>query len=309
MLEMPDSALQQAPMRASTTDDPQKLLLFAIEASTVGPVALATLVEIRGGAARSLGSNLVVTADGRFYGYVSGGCVESAIAAEALLAIAEGRDRVVKFGDGSPFLDIVLPCGGGITVAIHLLRDRRTLHTLLNRIEGRTPVSLCYSPRAQALRLTEEVERSGWITDEFSTAYRPRTRVVVFGQTGESQAVARLAEASSYDVVQLVCSADAARNKEIIDRFTAVVLVHHDLDAEAPVLEQALHSEAFYIGALGSSRTHKRRVDYLTGRGFGPGDIQRIKAPIGIFGPTRDSISLSLSILADIAATRLTIFG
>ena len=92
-----------APTRAFLSDDPVEVLGFAAAAFDEGGVEIATLFDIRGGAARAFGSHVVVASDGRFCGYVSGGCVEAAVAAEALLALEDGRGRMVKFGDGSPF--------------------------------------------------------------------------------------------------------------------------------------------------------------------------------------------------------------
>ncbi|MBY5323092.1 XdhC family protein [Rhizobium leguminosarum] len=294
------------PVRAASTDDPAELLRFAIDAHGLGAAALATLVEIRGGAARALGAHMAVAADGRFCGYVSGGCVEAAVASEALLAMAEGRDRMVKFGDGSPFFDIVLPCGGGISVAIHVLKDAGALQHVLDRLRQRQAAGLAYSTERQTLEAVDPLPRACWLERDFLTVYRPRTRVVLSGRTIEAQAVARLAEASGYDVIINGHDEDAA---DTIDPFTAVVLLHHDLDAEAVILETALRSPAFYIGALGSTRTHHRRVERLTAMAFGKDYIGRIKAPIGIFGPTRDATSLALSVLADVAAARLVAYA
>ncbi|WSH69287.1 XdhC family protein (plasmid) [Rhizobium ruizarguesonis] len=296
------------PVRASSTDDPVELLRFAINAHGLGAAALATLVDIRGGAARALGAHMAVAADGRFCGYVSGGCVEAAVASEALLAMAEGRDRTVKFGDGSPFFDIVLPCGGGISVAIHVLKDVGALRHVLDRLERRQAAGLAYSPGQRALKPVEPLPRAQWLEQDFVTVYRPRTRVVLSGQTIEAQAVARLAEASGYDVIAMA-PGGVRPVADIIDPFTAVVLLHHELDAEAAILEIALRSPGFYIGALGSTRTHRRRVERLRAMAFRRDDIARIKAPIGMFGPTRDATSLALSVLADVAAARLVAYA
>ncbi|MBY5452516.1 XdhC family protein [Rhizobium leguminosarum] len=296
------------PVRASSTDDPAELLRFAIDAHGLGAAALATLVDIRGGAARALGAHMVVAADGRFCGYVSGGCVEAAVASEALLAMAQGRDRMVKFGDGSPFFDIVLPCGGGISVAIHVLKDVGALRHVLERLERRQAAGLAYSPERQALQPVEPLPRTCWLKRDFLTVYRPRTRVLISGQTVEAQAVVRLAEASGYDVIA-VAPGGVRPVADIIDPFTAIVLLHHELDAEAAILETALASPGFYIGALGSTRTHRRRVERLRAMAFRRDDIARIKAPIGMFGPTRDATSLALSVLADIAAARLVAYA
>ncbi|EJJ29508.1 XdhC family protein [Rhizobium sp. CF142] len=294
------------PVRDRITDDPADILQFAINAYQDGAVALATLVEIRGGAARALGSQVAVAIDGRFCGYVSGGCVEAAVAHEALQAIAEGADRTVKFGDGSPFFDIVLPCGGGITVAIHVLRDVEVLEQVIEQLQQRNPASLRYSPERQLLDVAEPAAKTAWINEQFITVYRPATRVLISGQSVEACRLAGLAKAAGYAVVQ---PEFGESGKRAIDPFTAVVMLHHDLEAELAIMDAALGSPAFYIGALGSTRTHRRRVERLQGRGWDLEDINRIKAPIGSFGPTKDSASLALSILGDIAATRLTVFG
>lgn len=70
------------------------------------------------------------------------------------------------------------------------------------------------------------------------------------------------------------------------------------------MLEAALQTTCFYLGALGSRRTHRRRLDRLLRQGHSEIELARIKAPIGLFGPARDSVSLALSVLADVAASR-----
>lgn len=106
------------------TDDAKAILTFAADgAETKYGSALVTLVEIRGGAARALGAQMAVRGDGGYCGYVSGGCTEAAVAAEAVAAINKGTDRYLRLGEGSQFFDIILPCGGGITLAIHVVRD------------------------------------------------------------------------------------------------------------------------------------------------------------------------------------------
>jgi xanthine dehydrogenase accessory factor len=291
------------------TDDPATILRFAIKAFREGGAALATLVEIRGGAARAIGSHIAVAADGRFCGYVSGGCVEAAVASEALQALAEGKDRLVRYGNGSPYFDIVLPCGGGIAIAIHILRDSQPLEQILRTLELRQVAGLSYLPSQQMLAVHDTVQRAAWLGGEFVTLYRPCTRVAISGQSAEAQAIKRLALACEYEVFDLGLTEASQAKAASVDRFTAVVLLHHDLDAEESLLEAALRSRAFYIGALGSTRTHRRRTERLRKLGFDRGEIERIKAPIGLFGPTRDATSLGLSVLSDIAATRLAAYA
>ncbi|KQV22145.1 hypothetical protein ASC97_27620 [Rhizobium sp. Root1203] len=300
--EVSEAAVRPTPVRSLLTDDMEEIFRFAIRELTRGRVALATLVEIRGGAARALGSHVAIAADGRFCGYVSGGCIEAAVASEALDALSAGKDREVEYGEGSPFFDIVLPCGGGITVSIHVLCDARVLSQVLTELDHRRSAGLRYSRSLEQLEMANPPERAGYVDGVFSTVYRPRTRVVISGQSVEVERVSALASSSGYEVVTYM-----KRELPDIDQYTAVVLLHHDLDAEEAVLHAALRSDAVYIGALGSTRTHRKRVDRLDASGFSKAQIRRIKAPIGLFGPTRDANSLALSILADVAATRLSI--
>jgi xanthine dehydrogenase accessory factor len=295
-----------APVRALATDEPSEILGFAVACFREGiGVALATLVEIRGGAARMLGSNVVVAADGRFCGYVSGGCVEAAVAAEAMMAMEAGRDRTVMFGDGSPFIDIALPCGGGISVSIHCLRHVGDIEHVLACVAARQTMGLRYTPERQSLDWDTPPQRACWRGGDFLTVYRPR----ISGHTIEAETVARIANASGYDVVQVRPGDVLTRFVLEIDAYTAIVVLHHDLDQEAAVLDTALRSCAFYIGALGSTNTHRRRVDRLKTSGYRDSELRRIKAPIGLFGPARDASSLALSVLADIAASRLMAYA
>lgn len=294
---------QIKPQQALQTDDSESILRFALEAMEAdSAVVLVTLVEIRGGAARALGAQMVVREDGRYCGYVSGGCVEAAAAYEALQVIATGKDRFVRYGEGSPYLDIVLPCGGGITLAFHQLRDAQPLRNVLDLLAKRQPAALRYLPTFQRLASAACTEITGWQEDAFITGYLPKTRVAVYGRSVEALATASIAQAAGYEVL----SGEDVQ-AQAVDPFTAVILLYHDLDRELPVLLAALRSAPFYIGALGSRRTHATRIKKLLSLGFSEEEIARIKAPIGIFAQARDARTLALSIVADVAAARLNV--
>ncbi|EPP6260267.1 XdhC family protein [Cronobacter sakazakii] len=305
MLQQPLLTEQARPEAAFLTDDSTAILRFAAQALRAGmAAALVTLVEIRGGSSRALGAQMAVRDDGAYCGFVSGGCVEAAAAFEALEAIACGEDRMVKYGEGSPYFDIVLPCGGGITLAIHPLREATPLLAVLNALSQRKAAGLRYHPSTQTLQSVLPVQKTGWRDDVFDVRYTPCTQVIIFGRSVEAEATATIAQAAGYDVLmndgvnpQTACAQ--------MDADTAVIVLFHDLDRELPVIEAALSDAPFYIGALGSQRTHAARAAALRERGFSEQDIARIKAPIGIFPKARDAQSLALSILADVAAARL----
>lgn len=280
------------------TDDALEILQYAADAVAAGiPAALVTLVEVHGGAARQPGAQMVVLADGRYCGFVSGGCVEAAAAREASEAIASGRDRVVRFGEGSDYFDIVLPCGGGITLAIHVIRSGAPFQHTLERLYRRQSAGLAYVPSDSSLAFVPHTAFTGWRDGQFLLALPPRPRLVIFGSSIEASCTASLAQAAGYEVAL----ANDAAPLPSIDEFTAIVLLFHDLDREVRPLQTALDAAPFYIGALGSTRTHERRTRALLALGYRTGDVARIKAPIGIFPKARDASSLAISVLADIA--------
>ncbi|MBZ5759448.1 XdhC family protein [Rhizobium sp. rho-13.1] len=290
------------PQMALMTDDAQEILQFAADSFDEGfETALVTLVEIRGGAARALGAQMAVRRDGLYCGYVSGGCTEAAVAAEALQAIAGGNDRFLRLGEGSRFFDIVLPCGGGITLAIHVLRDNLSLRTVLEGLKLRRRMGLKYDAGAQSLEVAAFPAKDAWDGEHLSRGYRPRPRLLLSGRSIEAERTAKLAASTGYEVVRRQDGANLL-DGALPDPDIAVVLLHHDLDLELPVLRAALDGNPFYIGALGSSKTHERRSAALKELGYEQAAIDRIKAPIGVIAKARDANTLALSVLGDVAA-------
>ncbi|MBY3259654.1 XdhC family protein [Rhizobium laguerreae] len=291
------------PVCAFVTDDAAAIINYAADGADCGlGSALVTLVEIRGGAARALGAQMAVRGDGSYCGYVSGGCTEAAVATEAIAAISNDTDRYLSLGEGSPFFDISLPRGGGITLAIHVVRDVRPLRQVLTALERRRSIALHYVPGTQTITAVKAPigAVSSWSETAFLRVYRPNLRLVLCGRGIELEATTRVAMASEFEVFALdQKSRDFDAN--MIDQETAVAVLFHDLDQELPWLEAGLRRKPFYIGALGSKRTHERRCQALRDLGYSPAETDRIKAPIGLFGPTRDANALALSVVAEVA--------
>ncbi|WP_051447678.1 XdhC family protein [Rhizobium leguminosarum] len=291
------------PYCAFLTDDPEAIVNFAADgAETKFGSALVTLVEIRGGAARALGAQMAVRGDGGYCGYVSGGCTEAAVAAEAIAAIAKGMDRYLRLGEGSEFFDIILPCGGGITLTIHVIKDVKPLRQVLSALERRKRIALRYDPGTQMISAVKSREKlpGTWSGTSFLRSYKPNLRLVICGRGIELATTSRIALASEFEVLSFD-KASRDFDTGTIDNDTAIALLYHDLDHELPWLKAALGSKPFYIGALGSKRTHERRCAALLALGFTQAQTDRIKAPIGLFGPTRDANALALSVVADAA--------
>ena len=86
------------------------------------------------------------------------------------------------------------------------------------------------------------------------------------------------------------------------DARTAIVTLTHDTKLDDPALHAALRSQAFYIGSLGSTRTHAKRVERLQAAGFSEADIARIHAPVGLDLGAKTPAEIAVSVMAQITA-------
>ncbi|HTJ59283.1 MAG TPA: XdhC family protein [Devosiaceae bacterium] len=290
------------------------------------PHALVTLIEVEGGSSRAIGAQMAVLADGRYCGYLSGGCIEAAVAAEAMQAIEAGENRILRFGVGSPFFDIRLPCGGSIEVHVHVNLAADIVQSIAELLRQRTAFGLELTPSTGGAQLIASMapgSRTGWSDDAFLRCYSPVTRLLLIGRGVELESMARMGAAAGLDLVAFCVDDFSAATAERfgaaterlltpadapplpIDPWTAVVFLFHDRDWEAGLLGAALSGDAFFIGALGSRRAHAVRRDRLLAAGVSGASIGRIRGPIGLFGPTRDANALAISILADVTHSRL----
>ncbi len=155
----------------------------------------------------------------------------------------------------------------------------------------------------------------------FLTVQVPPVRAVVIGAVHISQALAPMARGLDLDVTVIdprTAFATPERFPDVpvlaewpdealprigLDRYTALVALTHDPKIDDPALVAALRAECFYIGALGSRKTHGRRVERLVQAGFTEADIARIHAPIGLDIGAVSPAEIAVSILAEIVAT------
>ncbi|MFY9623330.1 MAG: XdhC family protein [Rhodoplanes sp.] len=154
----------------------------------------------------------------------------------------------------------------------------------------------------------------------FLTVYVPPPKLVITGAVHISQALAPMARLLGYDVtivdprtafasverfpeVQVIAEwPDTALPPLGIDRYTAFVALTHDPKIDDPALTYALGSGCFYVGALGSRKTHARRVERLTAQGLSAADIARIHAPIGLPIGAVSPPEIAVAILGEITA-------
>jgi xanthine dehydrogenase accessory factor len=303
------------------TGDLDVLSFAAAELATGKPVALITIIALDGPFSRPLGAQLAVAGDKRFVGSISGGCLEQALTEESQLAMAAGENRVVRYGRGSPYMDVRLPCGGGIDLHIDVSPSLEVLQGAIALGRERRSFALGFDPQAKRSNLRLLQDGNDAKQNEFVRAFEPKLRLVLAGRGWEIVAMSQLAQTADVDLVvasqesatldfcrpyadRLVALTVPANPPELpFDAHTAVACLFHEHEWEAPLLLDALRSPAFYVGALGSRQTHDRRIETLRALGAGAEDIARLKGPIGLFA-SRDPRSLAISALAEIVKLR-----
>lgn len=263
----------------------------ALRAACEPGVGLCTIVGIEGSFSRRLGAQLAVRPDGSVVGSLADGCLERQLASE----IAEAAAPVVKrFGRGSPLIDFRLPCGSGLDVLIDPAPDKAACKAAVAAIEAREMASLALPVVGFADGLLSE------------RRYVPPPRFVVFGEGPEPEALVHMARSGGL-TVELHNSSTGLRLGRAPqgitpDAWTAIVLLYHDHEWELALLDWALASPAFFIGAQGGIQTRASRLDALAGRGHGASALARIHSPVGLIPRTREPAVLGLSVLAHVIA-------
>lgn len=297
------------------------LRFLADEGDAGRGTVLVVITQVTGASTRTPGAIMGVSETGAFAGSLSGGCIEAAVVAEAHLALAQQQPREIRYGAGSPIIDIRLPCGGAIDLLLVPLVQSGLARAALDALAQRYAVTMIL-PRKLGIaahlaepRCCRKVERA----DEFITlSHLPPPRLLVLGQGAAVDAIHAQADAfgaavdilsPDQDQVSRILSAGGRAEmlkahgriaKVDTDPWTACVFFFHDHDWEAPLLVQALESDAFYIGAMGSLRTHQKRLELLRQHGATDSHMQRLVAPIGLIPSSRDPEVLALSTLAQI---------
>lgn len=281
-------------------------------------VALLTLFNIEPTGPRPTGSQMAISDTGDFTGFLSGGCVEGALVEEARAAMDADENRTIRYGVNSPYFDIELPCGSAIDVFIDVSITDQTLSEISTQMSARLPVVLkinMATGESTVIDFTDSDDRLQLILsdDKFDRLYRPPLRLVIAGKGPVVAASAQIASASGMsvhvittedDIAALCQTSGATTSKTVdgimIDRWTAVATLFHEHELELPVLNAAMQSDAFYIGALGSRSTHSERVGRLISEGQTDQNIDRIHGPLGISIGSRNPPEIAISMIAEV---------
>lgn len=283
------------------------------------PLALATVISTWGSAPRPKGSHMLVHADGRFEGSVSGGCVEGDILDTASQVIAGAPFQVKTYGvaDDSAW-EVGLPCGGQISVMVQPVSAEGFDPELFDRIaEARDS--------GQGLTVTTDLLtghsdlRPIETGEVFANRYAPPRRLLIVGAVQIAQSLAALAATLGIEVVVIdprgrFLTEERFPNVTLDDRWpdeaveayrpgpsTAVVTLSHDTKIDDPALIAALKTNAAYVGALGSRKSHAARRERMAAAGLSETQIDRIDGPVGIdigaIGPAEIALSIAAAMV------------
>lgn len=283
------------------------------------PLALATVVSTWGSAPRPRGSHMLVHADGRFEGSVSGGCVESDILATAAEVIAGAPFQLKNYGvaDAAAW-EVGLPCGGEIAVLVQPVSAEGFDPELFDRIAEA-------QARGKALTVSTDLGSGQSSLRPFEGAafvnrYDPPRRLLIVGAVQIAQSLAGLAHelgiaTTVIDPRARFLTEERFPGVTLDDRWpdeavealdpglaSAVVTLSHDTKIDDPALIAALARPTAYVGALGSRRSHAARRERLAAAGVAEADLDRIDAPVGLdigaIGPAEIALSIAAAMVA-----------
>ncbi len=267
---------------------------------------LGTVVRTWGSAPRPVGALVVIRDDGLVTGSVSGGCIEDDLV-ERVRASAAGatgsRPQRVKYGvTAEEAFRFGLPCGGTIELVLEPLTAASQIDVLLKRVIDGLHTVRTLDMASGAVTLAD-----GDGTDVLETgdarmvsAFGPRWRLLLIGAGQLTHYVAQMAQALDYAVT--ICDpreeyADAwlVPGTQLVrtmpddavlefrpDRHTAIVALTHDPKLDDLALIEALKSDAYYVGAIGSQRNQAKRKERLVEFGVSDAQLARLHGPVGL---------------------------
>ena len=284
-------------------------------------VVLATVLKTWGSSPRPIGAVMAISESKKFIGSVSGGCIED----ELISLIQNEFPTEAALIEYSSETTRTLPCGGTLLLLLEPLDSISALDEMVKQLAN--GISLVRSVTVPALEITWrpaiDDDKTGFSSATYEILYERSWQILIVGMGELSQWVYQIANLMDYEVKVCEPREDYRESwpfseSEIYtdypddfvrlakpDRQTCVLALTHDPKIDDMAIMEALITDAFYIGALGSKRTTYNRADRLkTHFGMEDEDIRRLHAPIGLDLNTRKPQEIALSIITEITAVR-----
>lgn len=289
---------------------------------------LCTIVETWGSSPRPVGSWLAIGESGQWSGSVSGGCLEE----DLLRRTADkGPEHpvLIDYGISDDDRDqFQLPCGGRIRLLVEPLGSvggKDHVRALAEALDHREPVIRRVPLQGEAtLEFRQSRDRSSVAFDGELMVHslQPECRLLLIGSGEVARYVTEFATAADFSVT--LCEPreafadgwgyrhipldrrlpDDLIAEEFNDEFSGILALAHDPRIDDMGLLAALHSKAFYIGAMGSRRTSEARRERLASLGLDARVLERLRAPIGVDIPSKTPAEIAISVVADLIAAR-----
>lgn len=287
---------------------------------------LVTVARTWGSSPRPVGSMLLMRADGRHAGSVSGGCVEEDLLARyreqqlgaafpTLIDYGVDRAEAQRFG---------LPCGGRLELLLELLDNPAPIELLLTKLDAGQLLArrVCFSTGAVSLHPATAAEGFDYDARHLVKVFGPRWHLLLIGAGHLSRYVAAIAVMLDYRVIicdprddyqlcddligveRLYMMPDEAVQAYACHPHSVVLALTHDPRLDDMALLDALASPAFYIGAIGSHNNSESRRERLRGLGVGAQALARLHAPVGLAIGSHSPAEIAVSILAELTALR-----
>lgn len=302
-----------------------EVLRRAVEWTAAGvPVTLATVVRTWGSSPRPEGALLAIAGDGRLVGSVSGGCIEDDLL-DRLRAERPTRPEHVTYGiTADQTRRFGLPCGGKLELVLEPLGPGSRLAETLAGIERGEMVARRLDLATGEVDLLADIPDSAVVFDgrTLVAAFGPRWRMLIIGAGQLSRYLAEFALALDYQVT-ISEPREEYRDSWIVpgatlttempddavialrpDRRTVIIGATHDPKLDDLALIDALKTNAFYIGAIGSRANSERRRERLKLFDLDDAHIDRLHGPVGLPLGSRTPPEIALAIVADITAQR-----
>jgi xanthine dehydrogenase accessory factor len=290
-------------------------------------VVMGTVVRTWGSAPRPPGSLMIIRGDGQVAGSVSGGCIEDDLirrvaAGELALRMPETTtygqtaEEVRRFG---------LPCGGSVQVVLEPLSPQSQLRELLVLIEQHQRVErrLEMATGVVKMQAAKDGDKVLFDGESLTTAHGPRLRLLIIGGGQLSRYLGAMAVMLDYQVTVCEPRAEYHEGWEAmvgvtlstqmpddlvlamnLDHNSAVVAVTHDPKLDDLALMEALHTPAFYVGALGSRHNNDQRRQRLLGFEVSATETAKLRGPVGLNLGALTPPEIAMSIVAEMTAMR-----
>jgi len=286
---------------------------------------LFTVVQTWGSAPRLPGAILVVRDDGHLIGSVSGGCIEDDLADKARDKLLPAKPSVMEYGISRDEAQrFRIPCGGRLQIFVEPLNSPDQLQALLTSLQDRKLIKRSVNLKTGQIKLMQVLPEGlpKIDGDWFHTYFGPQWRLLIIGANQLGSMLANMAQVLDFDVliceprqeireewhVEGVTWVDGMPDDVVLeinaDAHTAIVAVTHDPKLDDMALLEALKSDAFYVGALGSHKNQEKRRERLRMFDLNEFEISTLRGPVGLQIGSRTPAEIAIAILAELIQVR-----